>query len=114
MCLAVYPLPRSRRSRPALTVNAQRRISLLHARRERPGRRAAEQRDELAASYVPLAAHSHCFTEPLGRGAGPLPGIPGLPKTINTLPSGANLMRSAPLPFLAIWSPPHILPSRST
>src|SRR6266567_4488121 len=40
--------------------------------------------------------------------------MPGLPKIINTLPSGANLMRSAPLPFLAIWSPPHTLPSRST
>jgi hypothetical protein len=41
---------------------------LLRARRERPRRRrAAKQRDELASSHVPLAAHSHCFTEPVGR-----------------------------------------------
>jgi hypothetical protein len=30
--------------------------------------RAAEQRDDIASPHVALAAHSHCFTEPVGRG----------------------------------------------
>src|SRR5262249_6375570 len=42
---------------------------LLRARRNRPRSRcAAEQRDEVASSHVPLAAHFHCFTEPVGHG----------------------------------------------
>src|SRR5439155_25585920 len=41
-----------------------RSIALLRPCRERPrSRSAAEQSDELAPLYVPLAAHSHCFTE---------------------------------------------------
>jgi hypothetical protein len=43
-------------------------LGLLRACRERPRRSTADKRDELAPSHVPLAAHSHCFTEPLGRG----------------------------------------------
>jgi hypothetical protein len=27
------------------------------------GFRAAEQRDDIASSHEPLAAHSHCFTD---------------------------------------------------
>jgi hypothetical protein len=33
---------------------------------QRGCRRSADQRDELASSHVPLAAHSRCFTEPTG------------------------------------------------
>ena len=43
-------------------------LGLLRARRERPRRRTAKQRDEVATSHVPFAAYSHCFTEPVGRG----------------------------------------------
>jgi hypothetical protein len=46
-------------------------LALLRARRERPRRRAAEERDELAASHVPLAACSHYVNEPVGRGGLP-------------------------------------------
>ena len=42
-------------------------LRLLRARRERPRHsRAAEQRDDIASSHVPVAAHSHCFTELVG------------------------------------------------
>src|SRR5262245_18638701 len=52
-----------------MAVSVARPLSLLRARCERPcRRRAAEERDEVASSHVPLAAHSHCFTEPVGRG----------------------------------------------
>src|SRR2546430_2329836 len=55
--------------RPAAEPPDHRHHQLLCARRERPrDRRATEQRDEIASSYVPLAAHSHCFTKPGGRG----------------------------------------------
>jgi hypothetical protein len=48
------------RSQAHYDTDAPDALRLLRARRERPRRRrAAYQRDELASSHVPLAAHSY-------------------------------------------------------
>jgi len=46
--------------------------------------------------------------------ASALPGMPGLPSVISTLPSGLNLTTTAPLPFRTPLSAAHTLPPLST